>query len=314
MSWTMTRRTVALSILTAVALTSLPAWGEASRTQQAQQHVNAGQEAFNERDYERAIEEWEAARALFEEPTITYNIALAHERLGNLPEAIEQYHRFLREDPEARAAEEVRAHIEELHRQRVEERDADLEVEAADSAERDAVRDERAQRRSPLEEARHELDLVVGTAVAMSGYREAGNASLSAQLDYFFRLTNTWHFGASILYDQYGKRVGDSTRQRQYGAAVNGRFGYQFYDGRMEIRALVGLGYQYIIFGRSDVIGGRGHWVFLRALATFAWAIVRGFGLHVTTGFRMGVLPGDFPYGSRFGSSFDLAGGVFWAF
>lgn len=310
----MTERTVALLILTMVALAAPPARGEESRTQRAQQHVNAGQEAFNERDYETAISEWEAARALFEEPTITYNIALAHERLGNLPEAIEQYNRFLREDPEARAAEEVREHIEELHRQRVEERDADLEVEAADSAERDAVRDERAQRRSPLVEARHELDLVIGTAVAMSGYREAGNASLSAQFDYFFRFTSQWHFGASFLYDQYGRSVGDNRRQRQYGGGVNGRFAYQFYDGRMEIRALVGLGYQYIIFGRSDAIGARGHWVFLRAVATFAWDLIRGFGIHATTGFRLGVLPGDVAYSSRFGSSFDLAGGIFWAF
>ena len=56
-------------------------------------------------------------------------------------------------------------------------------------------------------------------------------------------------------------------------------------SGRVEVRAMVSLGYQYVD-QHHDLSA---NWVFFRAAATGAWDIVHGFGLSVTVGFRLGV-------------------------
>lgn len=286
------------------------ALAEQSAAQRAQVHVDAGQRAFNEENYEVAVREFEAAREIYQDPLLTYNIALSYERLGNLPEAIEDYHRYLREAPDARNAEEVRERIEDLHRRRVEEREAGLQVEAADEAERGARRDERAERRSDLIDARHELNLVGGAAVRMSAL-SAHAAALSVDFDYMYRFNATWAVGASFLFDMFGLQVsGDITASRHYGVSANGRWARQFLDGRVEVRAMVGLGYQFID-QHHDL---HANWVFFRAAATGAWDIVHGFGLSVTAGFRLGVAWGGASAEPDFASTFDALAGVFWAF
>jgi hypothetical protein len=204
----------------------------------------------------------------------------------------------------------VRQRIEELHRRRVEERDAPVQVEAADEASREARRAERAERRSYLVEAHHELNLLGGTGIRMSAL-SGQTASLAVQFDYMYRFNATWAVGASFLYDLFGLQVvGDLTSTSHYGVSGNGRWAHQFLDGRVEIRAMVGLGYQYIAQQHPN----HANWVFFRAAATGAWDIVHGFGLSVTVGFRLGVAWGGQLLDANFGSTFDALAGVFWAF
>jgi len=304
------RRLFQLTLVLAIS-GPLAAQAEQSRAQQAQVHVDAGQRAFNDEDYEVAVREFEAAREIYEDPLLTYNIALSYERLERLPDAIENYNRYLREDPDARNADDVRDKIEELHRRRVAERDAPLEVEAADVADRDARRAERAARRSYLIDAHHELDLVGGAAVRMSSLSGTHGVALSLDFDYMYRFNATWAVGASFLYDLFGLQVsGDPTSWSHYGASANGRYAHQFLHDRVEIRAMVGLGYQYIAQQHPN----HANWVFFRAAATGAWDIVHGFGLSVTVGFRLGVAWGGQLLDANFGSTFDALAGVFWAF
>lgn len=289
------------------------AWAELSNAQRAQPHVDTAQAAFNEEDYETALGEFQAARELVEEPMLTYNIALCQERLGQLRDAIETYHRYLREDPEADNADDVREHIEDLHRQRVEERDAALEVGAADSVARETNAAEiRAQR--TLDRAHHELDVVLGTGVTIaSGIRQnAGSAGFNLEFDYHYRITPEWHVGGGFIYDSYytGDEVANGSNHRQYGGVVSGRYARRFVDGRIEVRATAAIGYEFI---NAHLYPDR-HWVFLRVGGTGAWAIVGGFGIHLRLAFRLGFLAGSNDADSGFGGTFDATLGVFWAF
>ncbi len=60
-----------------------------------QAHVDAGLEAYQNRDYELAISEFESAFAIREEPELVFNIARSHERALQREEAIEQYDRYI---------------------------------------------------------------------------------------------------------------------------------------------------------------------------------------------------------------------------
>ena len=51
-------------------------------------------------EFERAVELLREAHALYPEPILVYNLARALEGLGDLPGAIEQYERYLREAPQ----------------------------------------------------------------------------------------------------------------------------------------------------------------------------------------------------------------------
>jgi tetratricopeptide (TPR) repeat protein len=290
-----------------------PAMAELSAAQRAQPRVDAAQAAFNERDYETALREFRAARELVEEPMLTYNIALCQERLGELPDAIESYNRYLREAPEAENAQQVRNHIEDLHRQRVEERDAALEVEDAERASRSANRLEvRAQR--TLDLAHHELDVVIGAAVTIAeGIRQgAGSTGFNLEFDYHYRITPTWHVGGGFIYDSFysGDEVTNGSNHRQYGGLLSGRYARRLLDGRIELRATAAFGYEFL---KAHLYPDR-HWVYLRAGGDAAWAIVHGFGIHLRLAFRFGFLAGGNDADKSFGGTFDATIGVFWAF
>ncbi len=292
-------------------LATTGAQAEESAAQRAQPHVDTAQAAFNEERYEVALREFRAARELVAQPLLTYNIALCLERSGELREAIDEYQRYLREEPEARNSDEIRERIEDLHRQRVEERDRAVDVEAADRVEPN----ERRGGRGLLDpDTRHELDLVIGTAVSLTGLRaNAGSAALSLEFDYHYRLTPTWHVGAAFLYDGYYRSddvtTGD-TEQRQVGAMASGRYARTWLEGRLEVRATAGLGYEFL---KRDH-GQNRHWIFTRLGGVLAWAFWRGVGIQLNMGFRLGVLAGGDDPDSAFGMSFDALLGMFIAF
>lgn len=302
---------MAAALAAAVLVTSAEAEAEQAPAARAQVHVDAGQEAFDEGHWEVALREFRAARELVDDPMLTYNIALCLERLGQLPDAIEQYHRYLRLAPEAENAEGTRERIEELHRRRVEERDAETEIQASAADE-----DERTRYRAlDLEETRHELDLVVGTAVALFGVRSnPGSAGLSVEFDYYYRITSTWHVGIAGLFDRFYR--GDdlsagSDSQSHYGGAISGRWSRRYLEARLEIRATAAVGYEFV----QRFAGADRHWILARIGGTAGWAFWRGLGVQLRLALRLGFIAGGDPsVDSPFGSSLDITAGLFWAF
>jgi tetratricopeptide (TPR) repeat protein len=80
----------------ALILVLLPA---AASAQDARTLFQRGQAAYETGDYAAAIEAWDQAYALDPRPLLQYNLAQAHERLGDLPQAVAAYRRFLENAP-----------------------------------------------------------------------------------------------------------------------------------------------------------------------------------------------------------------------
>jgi tetratricopeptide (TPR) repeat protein len=62
------------------------------------QHFKSGTLYFKQGQYERAIVEYQEAYELSGRPRLLFNLSLAHEKLGQLPEAIETLSRYLGTD------------------------------------------------------------------------------------------------------------------------------------------------------------------------------------------------------------------------
>src|SRR5436853_4703964 len=67
---------------------------------EARTHYRAGLELLANGHTERAIEEFKAAYAIRPHPDALYNIARAYVDLGNIPEALNYFKRYLANDPE----------------------------------------------------------------------------------------------------------------------------------------------------------------------------------------------------------------------
>ncbi len=63
----------------------------------ADEHAAAASVAYEARDYEGAVREFEAAYAVDQDPSFLFNIGRVHEQAGNLAEAIDYYKRFVHE-------------------------------------------------------------------------------------------------------------------------------------------------------------------------------------------------------------------------
>lgn len=72
-------------------------FGAAAQDDIARIHFDAGQAYYNAGEYEQAITEFNAAYRISPRPLLLYNISMAYERLGDLPNAIENLDRYLRE-------------------------------------------------------------------------------------------------------------------------------------------------------------------------------------------------------------------------
>ena len=96
-----------------------PAGAEADEAalREAAEHYRAGMAAFRRRDFREAIRRFRLAAERVPSADLWFNIARAHEELGEYEQAIEQYRRYLREkvDPPDRA--QVEAHIAALRKQ-----------------------------------------------------------------------------------------------------------------------------------------------------------------------------------------------------
>lgn len=290
-------------ILLGLLLLPWTARGEASLPEQARAHVEAGQAAFEAEEYERAITEFEAAYDILGDPMLIYNIGVCHERLEQRREAVEAYFRYISEAPDADNADEVRERIDRLQRERVEERDREVEVGAVD-AEPDEDEPLPDLRRTQLDEAHHEVGLLVGTNLSLHAVH-ADIASFSLIAGYHYRITPSWHVGGEILMDWFGKG-GDPLRQSHYGLVAGGRWAVQLGLG-FELHIQAGIGYQLLV----QPHGVYEHWTFLRLGASVVWDVYRGFGFRFSANSRLGILTFESP--NIFGASLDLGLGLFWA-
>jgi tetratricopeptide (TPR) repeat protein len=105
---------VRLAALGLVAMVLVPAPGRADNTEVARQRFELGKTAYERGDYRAAIRRFEEAQRLRPSPTLTYNIARAHERLGEYQTAAELYRRYLAEAPLATNRLAVARRIAEL--------------------------------------------------------------------------------------------------------------------------------------------------------------------------------------------------------
>ena len=114
----------ATGIVIAIALL-LPAWASgqgkvppaAAPTKEkteAKLHYDQGTVHFNRDGWPQAIEEFKAAYRTFPDPTLLYNIAQCHRKMGNPTEALNFYKKYLRERPDAPNRNEVEKRIDEL--------------------------------------------------------------------------------------------------------------------------------------------------------------------------------------------------------
>ena len=85
----------------AMALHATPALAQADARERARVHFENGEALYREGNHAEAIRQFEAANALVPSPILTFNIGLAHEKLGHDEKAIAQFQRYLKERPDA---------------------------------------------------------------------------------------------------------------------------------------------------------------------------------------------------------------------
>ncbi len=104
--------------LLCVGLLSLaaPASAQSSADDLARRHFESGVAYLEESDYENALRAFEKSYELSRRPEILLNIAVVHERLGTLSDAIAALRQYLAEAPEGEHVETVRRRIENLEK------------------------------------------------------------------------------------------------------------------------------------------------------------------------------------------------------
>ncbi len=80
----------------------------------AKQAFADGKKAFEEEDYEGALEQFMLANDTLPNPFVYIKIGECYEKMGNVPEAITWHEKYLEEKPDAANAKEVQAKIDEL--------------------------------------------------------------------------------------------------------------------------------------------------------------------------------------------------------
>lgn len=111
---TRSRTLLALSLAAALGASARPA--HADERTEARRHFRAGLDLVTQRQYVRAIEEFQAAYAILPNVNVLFNIARAYTDVGDLDRALDYYQRYLLADVPDRA--EVEQTIRELEQRR----------------------------------------------------------------------------------------------------------------------------------------------------------------------------------------------------
>jgi tetratricopeptide (TPR) repeat protein len=93
-----------------------PAVVHADDKEAARTAFTEGTRRFDLADYSGALEAFKRAYLAYEDPSLLFNIAQCHRRLGNRTEAIQFYRTYLRKRPDAANADEVRRIVATLER------------------------------------------------------------------------------------------------------------------------------------------------------------------------------------------------------
>lgn len=107
---------VALVLAITPAAIAAPAEPDVARQKEARMHFQQGARAYSAGRYKQAIDEFLTANRLVPSPALSFNIARAHEKIGDDAGALAFYRDYLRRAPEApdRARIEKRVHELEL--------------------------------------------------------------------------------------------------------------------------------------------------------------------------------------------------------
>jgi len=89
-----------------------------SKEAEAKAMFEAGRTAFDAGRYDDALQRWEVAFRLSGRPAVRYNLGLAHERLGQIDEAIAAFDNYLKWDSDGQRAAEVRGKLQTLRSMR----------------------------------------------------------------------------------------------------------------------------------------------------------------------------------------------------
>ncbi len=104
---------VALALAVGLLLNTQP---EEARDR-ARDAFTQGQELYRTGDFAGALAAFQKAEAIQPSPATQYNIGRCHERLGQLPDAVAAYERYLSEAPGAPDHDALAGHVAELRRQ-----------------------------------------------------------------------------------------------------------------------------------------------------------------------------------------------------
>ena len=85
----------ATAVVISLLLTSVQALAQSSSDEEARSHFLSGEAYFGRADYARALEAFQMSFEMSQRPQLQYNIALCHERLTQLPEAIVSFEAYL---------------------------------------------------------------------------------------------------------------------------------------------------------------------------------------------------------------------------
>lgn len=138
------------SVIIVLVALQATAYAEPSVRAKAAAHFKQGQEFFKASDFEHAIEEYEAAYALSNEPLLIFNIALCHDRAQRPEQALAAFKRYLELAPNGEVADEAREDVVRLTRV-IETERAKHDAEVAHQA--DAERQAKAAREAAAAEA-----------------------------------------------------------------------------------------------------------------------------------------------------------------
>jgi tetratricopeptide (TPR) repeat protein len=127
-----------------VVLIALSGFAFADKRGEARAHFAKGKALQEQRKYDEAIVEYQAAYALTPLPPLLFNIAQAHRLSGNKAAALEYYDKYLTADPEGPLSEEAREHVSTIKLQ--------ILVEQAEAARKQAA-EEAAAAKKRAEEA-----------------------------------------------------------------------------------------------------------------------------------------------------------------
>jgi tetratricopeptide (TPR) repeat protein len=86
-------------------------------TKTAREHYKRGVAHYDLNEYAPALEEFKAAYRAVQDPSLLFNIAQCHRRLGQKGDALYFYRSYLRRSPEAPNRAEAERHIQELERE-----------------------------------------------------------------------------------------------------------------------------------------------------------------------------------------------------